>query len=419
MTTGNNRDNLMARFSDMLKSDKKRILIYVGVIALAFLIGWVIPSPLQEWFGSVHSNPFDIVQVDTIYPDGSHYVGGMVGDKRTGDGVYKRRNETFSGEWNNDRLKYGERSNKYSYYRGEFDDDLRLDGFGIIEYTDYYISKKRQEGRQDAEIVKSYVGNWRRGMKEGLGRCHKLDGSLDFGYYREAVLQKPDGQSFTHGDKVYGIDVSHYQSDIDWDYLAIYCDENGKAYRHRPKGKTYMQPVFFAIMKASEGGSIQDDVYSVRMKEAKRHGLVRGSYHFFHFDSPAERQVDNFLEVAQWTEGDLPPVLDVESDKEVEACGVEVAKDMMLTWLQTVEDRLGVRPIIYTRERFKEKYLDDSRFSKYDFWIARYGKTPEVDWLMWQLSDKGLIKGHEGYIDLNIYNGNYQSFENYLNNLKR
>lgn len=177
-----------------------------------------------------------------------------------------------------------------------------------------------------------------------------------------------------------------------------------------------MQPVFFAYMKATEGATIKDDMFSVRMTEAERHGIIKGAYHFLHLGSTVDAQLKNFLETATWTRGDLPPALDVEVENEIKKYGVTTLQSMILEWLEKVEKRMGVRPVIYTRESIRNKYLNDSRFKKYQFWIARYSdKGPDnFDWQIWQKTEKGQMSGHKGNVDINLFRGNYDSFKKYL-----
>jgi GH25 family lysozyme M1 (1,4-beta-N-acetylmuramidase) len=88
-----------------------------------------------------------------------------------------------------------------------------------------------------------------------------------------------------------------------------------------------------------------------------------------------------------------------------------------LSWLEEVENKMHVQPIIYTRESIYNKYLQDARFKKYDFWIAKYSdNTPQVDgWRLWQMSERGRAHGYDGgSIDVNIFNGDYAAFLKYI-----
>jgi len=82
-----------------------------------------------------------------------------------------------------------------------------------------------------------------------------------------------------------------------------------------------MQPVLFVYLKATEGATVRDNKFNVRMTEAERHGIVRGAYHFLRLGSSVDEQVRNFTEIVSWSDGDLPPALDVEVDAEIENMG--------------------------------------------------------------------------------------------------
>lgn len=70
---------------------------------------------------------------------------------------------------------------------------------------------------------------------------------MDFGKYKNGIFQAVLDANYRVGGSVYGIDLSHYQSDVNWDNFALYCDINGNVYSDKPKDKKYMQPVFLFI----------------------------------------------------------------------------------------------------------------------------------------------------------------------------
>ena len=412
--------------------DKKNYLLYwfiqhkdkivrYGLLIIVFLIGLALPSPFfRDGLRSIMRNEMEELEYTTnMIVEGGSYSGNIVKNSnvRSGYGRFEtKEGSVYEGNWKDNKLVFGTRTTPSSVYTGHFDIDLNNDGFGIINYTEDFIQGKKKLGLSDSDITITYIGNWSKNVKQGLGRSIKKDGSMDFGRYSEGLLQKVSGANYRIGGSVYGIDISHFQKDIDWNNLALYCDKNGNVYSNSPKEKNFMQPVFFAYMKATEGATIKDEMFSVRMTEAERHGIVKGAYHFLHLGSTIDAQLQNFLETATWTHGDLPPALDVEVENEINMYGVEVLQSMTLEWLQKVEERMGVRPVIYTRESIRNKYLNDSRFKKYQFWIARYSdKGPDVfDWQIWQKTEKGQINGHNGNIDIDLFRGNYDSFKKYI-----
>ena len=399
----------------------KDALIIGGSLLLSFLLGLGLPSLFfrSEIKTIVGRKSHELVDTTNMVVEGGWYSGSVFKNTRTRNGYGRYETKTgsvYEGEWKDDKLRYGTRTTPSSVYMGHFDAELNNDGFGIINYSGEYVSGKSAQGLSDSEITVTYIGNWSKNNKHGLGRSIKKDGSMEFGKYSKGLLQKVSGANYKIGRRVYGIDVSHFQADIDWNNLALYCDKNGKVYNRSPKEKTYMQPVFFAYMKATEGATVKDEMFNVRMIEAERHGIVKGAYHFMRLGSSVDDQLKNFFTTVTWTPGDLPPALDVELEDEIKKYGVKTFQSMTLEWLEKVEKKMGVRPIIYTRERIRNKYFNNSKFKKYQFWIARYSdKGPDSnDWKIWQKTERGRINGCKGDIDIDIFNGDYEAFKKYL-----
>ena len=201
-------------------------------------------------------------------------------------------------------------------------------------------------------------------------------------------------QKFPEGYMIHGIDISHYQGDIDWAKLQNATIEG--------------QPLGFIMIKATEGSSRMDENFNDNFYQAREYGFIRGAYHFWSNKSSARDQAYYFLKQVHLEEGDLPPVLDVEHKPEERS--VEDFQRDILTWLHIVEDRYHVKPIIYTYYKFKLKYLSDRHFDSYPYWIAHY-YVDKVEytgpWKFWQHTDAGRLPGIKGYVDFNIYNGSY------------
>ena len=200
----------------------------------------------------------------------------------------------------------------------------------------------------------------------------------------------PDGEGY----EIRGIDISHYQGEIDWEEL-----------RNALINKA---PVRFVFIKSTEGSNVVDENFSENFHQAREYGFVRGAYHYFSTKSPARQQAEFFLKTVRLEEGDLPPVLDVEK-KPDDMSPADFQREVLL-WLHIVEDRYHVKPILYTYNKFKEQYLSDSRFDDYPYWIAHY-YVKEMDykgpWKFWQHTDAGRLPGIKGYVDVDVYNGSY------------
>jgi len=193
--------------------------------------------------------------------------------------------------------------------------------------------------------------------------------------------------------EVHGIDVSHYQSRINWDTVAA-------------------QKIAFAFVKATEGADHQDSLFNSNWSEIKRVGMRRGAYHFFRPRSSVLHQAQNFMDKVQLEAGDLPPVLDVEV---ADGASDELVIKRIKTWIEIIEHHYKIRPIIYTNLKFYSRYINNN-FNKYPIWIARYNtRTPNLgknrDWKFWQYGDHGKLNGIDGFVDFNVFHGSLLELE--------
>ena len=199
---------------------------------------------------------------------------------------------------------------------------------------------------------------------------------------------------YPEGYEIHGIDISHYQGDIDWTKLKT--------------AKIKNSPVKFILIKSTEGSNKLDENFNDNFYQARENGFIRGAYHFWSNRTSPRQQAYYFLKQVHLEDGDLPPVLDVEH-KPKNKSNEEFQRDI-LTWLHIVEDKYHVKPIIYTYYKFKEAYLNAPVFDDYPYWIAHYYVEKVAykgSWKFWQHTDVGKLPGIKGYVDFNIYNGSY------------
>jgi len=290
----------------------------------------------------------------------------------------------------------------------------------VLETSSYYYVGGVKGGKQHGWGIcryrngNVYYGHWNMAYKHGLGRMVFSDGTMEFGYWRKGIFVKQNKSRFKPGKKVYGIDASKWQKKINWEKLALKASATGNVGASTAKGK-YVQPVLFALVKSTEGTTIIDPTFAYNFAEAKRVGIVRGAYHFLSVNSPVEQQVEYFINNTPLESGDLPPVLDLEiAPKVMKANHSKICK-MAKKWLRLVEKHYGVRPIIYTYNRYYIDYLKGKGFDDYDFWLARYGAEPTAcHWELWQVTDKGRCNGIAGLVDVNLFRGDYSDFLRYV-----
>lgn len=194
----------------------------------------------------------------------------------------------------------------------------------------------------------------------------------------------------TSGERRYGIDVSHYQGQINWDMVAK--DPN----------------VAYAYVKATEGAGYLDDTYLYNLREARRAGVRVGCYHFFSPTASVMAQLKNFTSNVDLKQHDLIPIIDVETrgrSRLSEFCS------RLQTFLDGVEKHYGVKPIIYTSSNFYNKYLA-GRFTDYMYMIARYHDdvpelTDDVRFVMWQFTASGRVSGIRSAVDRSRFMDDY------------
>lgn len=201
-----------------------------------------------------------------------------------------------------------------------------------------------------------------------------------------------------------GIDVSHWQGQIDWFAVA------GAG-------------VDFAFVKATEGTTTTDVTYPLNRQGAGSAGVRVGAYHLARpsgatdaaIAASAIAQADAFLAFAQPAAGDLLPVLDLEHSGDL---SVTQLTAWTQAWLDEVAARLGVRPIVYASPAFWKRYLGDTPVfatAGDPLWIAHWtssalpilpgGGWGGFGWTFWQWSDCWHVNGIAHCVDGDRFNG--------------
>jgi lysozyme len=211
----------------------------------------------------------------------------------------------------------------------------------------------------------------------------------------------PDFQiAIPGGYQIHGIDVSKYQSVINWKEVKDMDAEGIK--------------IGFAFIKATEGVGNVDNQFRRNWIKAEEQNICKGAYHFFIAGKSGKRQAANFIEMVNLKKGDLPPVIDIEKTYGVST--TEIKKEVA-DWLGVVQKYYGIQPIIYTNIDFYNKYLVKD-FDAYPIWIAHYLQPvkPRIDhtWTFWQHSESGRVNGIKAPVDFNVFSGDSTDFKNFL-----
>ncbi len=209
------------------------------------------------------------------------------------------------------------------------------------------------------------------------------------------------------GYEVKGVDVSHYQGEIDWKALSA-------------------SGVRFAYIKATEGAHFRDPHFAGNWQRSGEAGILRGAYHFFSLCRRGAEQAANFIAAIPDESRSLPHALDAE---QMEACSsAKTAADPVaeiLAFLDAAEKRFGRRPLIYTTREFYGAYLSDAqregRLDKERFWLRSLHWPPRlgaIHWTLWQYHNRGQRAGIDGPVDLNAFNGSAAEFEKFASPLQ-
>ncbi len=207
-----------------------------------------------------------------------------------------------------------------------------------------------------------------------------------------------------------GIDVSRFQGKIDWAQVA----------------ETNIEFAFIQGSRGSGGDCAvvpqrcgADEFYERNYRRAGAAGIRVGSYHraFADGDGMEEAKLDANAEAKLFLEqvgsprsGDLLPALDVETP--FGGLNARQLRAWVWTWLQRVEEKLGVKPLIYTNYSSWQETGDTTAFALagHRLWIANHGVdeplVPAEDWggeawSIWQFTSSGRVAGIEGSVDKN------------------
>lgn len=205
------------------------------------------------------------------------------------------------------------------------------------------------------------------------------------------------------GHQIHGIDVSYYQGKIDWKQVKQMEEDDVK--------------IQFAFIKATEGLFNVDPYFQRNWREAPKAGIICGAYHYLKPKKSGSWQAKFFLQTVKFEKGDLPPVCDIEELNGVPASKMRI---QLSEFLNFVEKKTGVKPIIYTGVSFYKDYLQ-GHFDDYPLWIAHYNQpklkiASSVNWHFWQHSDKAKVTGINHVVDFNAFNGDSVAFSRILIN---
>lgn len=184
-----------------------------------------------------------------------------------------------------------------------------------------------------------------------------------------------------------GIDVSAYQADINWEEVM----KSG---------------IKFAILRCGYGGDYkkQDDTKFARnVAECERLGMPYGVYLFSYATSvdKAKSEAAHVIRLLKNHKPSYPVYYDLEDNNTTGKCSKKVIGDMAETFCKAIAGA-GFKPAIYANKYWFTSILTDSRFNKWDKWVAQYASkcTYTGDYQMWQFTSTGRVPGISGNVDM-------------------
>lgn len=184
-----------------------------------------------------------------------------------------------------------------------------------------------------------------------------------------------------------GIDVSMYQSYVNWDKV-------------KKEGN-----VDFAIIRAGYGkyASQEDPYFDINMQNARAAGIDCGAYWFSYALTPEDAVLEAkaFLSVIKGYQFEYPVVFDMEYEKQAKLSR-EQASAIAEAFCSTMEKE-GYYVSVYSYVSFLNDMFTDTVFEKYDVWAAHFNVSkPSFTrsyYGMWQYSSTSRGPGIDGNVD--------------------
>ena len=205
---------------------------------------------------------------------------------------------------------------------------------------------------------------------------------------------------FSGVSKVYGIDVSYYQGNIDWK-------------------KVKNSGVEFVIIRVgyrgygSGGTLVEDPKFKTYLDGATKAGLKVGVYFYTQAITTAEAKAEAkfVLDRIKGYSLQMPVYYDIESvdydTGRLDSAGLSKAqKTALCTAFCDTIIKSGYSAGVYANYTWLNYYIDGAGLGKkYPIWLAHYTSNTNYDQRMdmWQYSGSGTVSGISAYTDVNVW----------------
>lgn len=193
-----------------------------------------------------------------------------------------------------------------------------------------------------------------------------------------------------------GVDISEWQDVYSYELLA--------------------QEVDFVIIRGGFGYSTIDKEFDKNVNGCIKNKIPYGVYWFSYAlnEESARNEADFLCSLLDKyaVKPSYPVFFDWEYDSEnyAEKHGVFVNKQKLSAMARAFCDRVeerGYMAGIYTNLDYINRLYDYTLFSDYVLWYAQWNDVQQYDAPMWQYSEKGDIRGINGYVDLDLSHVDY------------
>ena len=192
---------------------------------------------------------------------------------------------------------------------------------------------------------------------------------------------------------VRGIDLSHHNGRILYDEL---------------------DSLDFVFLKVTEGTSWTDKAFSKHYSAFREKEMAIGAYHFFRFDADGKEQAQHFLARLEGKEFQIPLIVDVEKENNLSVSREKVIARLR-AFMKEIKKQTGMKPIIYTNGDGYSDFISDD-FSDYTLWLSSTNswRPAMMDCTFWQFNIKADLSAITHDVDLNVFRGSREEWEEYL-----
>ena len=225
----------------------------------------------------------------------------------------------------------------------------------------------------------------------------EIDATVEDTAVKEAEMDADGTETnkrLADGATVFGIDVSKWNKEIDWE-------------------KVKAAGVEFAIIRCGYRGSktgalVEDPYFEKNIQGATDAGIRVGIYFFTQAVTPVEavEEASMVLMLGKKYKISYPLFIDTEGaggNGRADGLDKETRTAVCKAFCETIENA-GYTAGVYASKSWLNHNLDTEQLSSYVTWLAQYSAQPtyEGEYVMWQYTSAGKIDGISTLVDYNV-----------------